>query len=297
MAGLGTFDKHGIDMNRKEADFDYFIVDQDWEKFSDEEHETWGILFERMAKMLPGYACKEYLDGLDKLDFNKHQIPNFKEISTKLRAMTGWEVVAVPGLIPEKAFFEMLASRKFPAGDFIRTRDQLDYIEEPDVFHDGFGHLPILTNPVFADYMQAYGEAGLKAMEHKAVKYLTRLYWYTVEFGLIETEEGLRIFGGGIVSSSSETEFSLHSDSPNRIGLDIERVMLTDYRYDDFQQTYFVIKSFEDLFKQTIETDFAPLYERIKQAEQYKPTQILPSDKVYHKGTNEYALSKEKEKA
>lgn len=292
MAGLGTFDKHGIDMNKKDADPSYFIVDQNWEQFSAEEHETWGILFERMSKMLPGYACQEYLDGLDKLDFNKHEIPHFERMSKKLKAMTGWEVVAVPGLIPDYAFFEMLANRKFPAGDFIRTRDQLDYIEEPDVFHDGFGHLPILTNPVFADYIQAYGEAGLKAMEYKCVDRLTRLYWYTVEFGLINTPDGLRIFGAGIVSSSSETKFSLESDSPNRIGLDIERIMKTKYRYDDFQATYFVIESFEDLFKQTVETDFTPLYERIKQEEQYEPTQVLESDKVYHRGTNEYAMHK-----
>lgn len=288
MVDLGTASKHGIDLTRKEEKPSYFIVDQNWEQFTAEEHGTWKILYERMRKMLPGYACKEYLKGLDDLDINPEQIPDFRRLSDTLRAKTGWEIVAVPGLIPDKPFFEMLANRQFPAGDFIRTRDQLDYIEEPDVFHDAFGHVPLLSNPIFADYLQEYGKAGEKAMKHNCVSRLARLYWYTVEFGLINTDEGLRIYGAGIVSSSGETRFSLEDPSPNRVKFDLERMLKTKFRYDDYQETYFVIDSFEQLFAETA-IDFTPLYERILNEEEYGPGDLAPHDVVLHRGTGEYA--------
>ena len=169
----------------------------------------------------------------------------------------------MPGLVPDEVFFNHLANRRFPAGQFIRTRAQLDYLQEPDIFHDVFGHVPLLTDPVFADYMEAYGKGGLRAMKFGRLKNLAALYWYTVEFGLIETPKGLRIYGAGISSSKDESIFALDDPSPNRLRFDLERVMRTRYRIDDFQQTYFVIRSYDELFRATVDTDFAPLYERL----------------------------------
>ena len=174
-----------------------------------------------------------------------------------LTKATGWQVVAVPGLIPDREFYQLLSERKFPAGNFIRRADQLDYLEEPDVFHDVFGHVPLLMDPVFADYVQAYGAGGLRREREGRVHFMARLYWYTVEFGLLNTPEGLRICGAGIVSSKTESVFSLESPSPNRIGFDLARVMQTHYRIDDFQETYFVVDSFDQLFDLAT-TDFTP---------------------------------------
>jgi phenylalanine-4-hydroxylase len=272
-----------------------FLIPQDWAHYTPEEHETWNILYNRLKDFLPGRACQEYIDCLDSLPIGKG-IPDFRDLNAVIKPKTGWEVVAVPGLIPDKAFFEMLANRKFPAGNFIRKREQLDYIEEPDVFHDVFGHVPLLTHPVFADYMEKYGRAGEKAMAHKTVNRLSRLYWFTVEFGLINTPEGMRIYGAGIVSSPSETHFSLNDPSPNRLEFDLKRVMRTQYRYDDFQETYFVINSFQELFDATIPVDFAPIYEEIKTQPEYGLFDIAPTDKVLHRGTGDYARNSTREK-
>lgn len=295
MVDLGTAKEHGIDLTLREEKPEYYIVDQNWEKFTAEEHGSWKILYERMSKLLPGRACNEYLEGLKKLDINPNEIPDFRRLNEKLMAMTGWEVVSVPGLIPYKPFFEMLANKKFPSGDFIRTREQLDYIQEPDIFHDAFGHIPLLTDPVFADYVQEYGKAGEKAMEYKCVERLARLYWYTVEFGLIQTDEGLRIYGAGILSSSGETIFSLEDKSPNRIGFNLERALKTKFRYDDYQETYFVIDSFEQLFEETTTRDFTPIYETLLEEDQYHASEIIDSDRVIHKGTGEYAATTQRE--
>jgi phenylalanine-4-hydroxylase len=201
-------------------------------------------------------------------------------------------VVAVPGLVPDDVFFEHLANRRFVAGQFIRRPDQLDYLQEPDVFHDVFGHVPMLAHPVFADYMQAYGQGGLRAQKFNAIHKLARLYWYTVEFGLIRSGEGLGIYGAGIVSSRGESIFALDDPSPNRIAFDMERVMRTDYRIDDYQQTYFVIDSFEQLLRATLDTDFAPLYARLEGLPDLAVTDILPEDRVITRGTQDYALAK-----
>lgn len=206
--------------------------------------------------------------------------------------LTGWQVVAVPGLVPDEVFFDHMANRRFVAGNFIRRPDQLDYLQEPDVFHDVFGHVPMLADPVFADYLAAYGRGGVRAMELGALKQLGRLYWYTVEFGLVQEAEGLRIYGAGIVSSSAESRFALDDPSPNRIGFDLRRVMRTEYRIDDFQQNYFVIPSFDELLRVTIETDFAPLYEEILPLPDIPVAEILPEDDVITHGTQEYAHSK-----
>ena len=233
-------------------------------------------------------ACREFLDGLTKLDLASDQIPDFERLSDVLEPLTGWRVVAVPALVPDEVFFDHLAARRFPAGRFIRRPDQIDYIQEPDVFHDVFGHLPMLVHPQFADYMQAYGKGGQRALaEFGALKNLARLYWYTVEFGLIAAPEGLRIYGSGIVSSRAESVYALENPSPNRIAFDLERVMRTDYRIDDFQETYFVIRSFDALLSETYR-DFAALYARLAEGPTYRPDQIAPGDGVLSHGQHSY---------
>lgn len=270
-----------------------WTVPQAWADYSAEDHATWDKLFQRQSAMLPGRAAPEFLAGLDILRLSRPGIPDFEELSDRLGKATGWQVVAVPGLVPDAIFFEHLANRRFVAGRFIRRPDQLDYLQEPDVFHDVFGHVPMLADPVFADYMQAYGEGGLRSLRFGSLDKLARLYWYTVEFGLIRREEGLRIYGAGIVSSRGESHFALEDASPNRIGFDLERVMRTPYRIDDYQQTYFVIDSFEQLLRQTQETDFAPLYERLAEAPDLAITDILPEDTVITRGTQEYATGRQ----
>ncbi|MGH6993024.1 MAG: phenylalanine 4-monooxygenase, partial [Caulobacteraceae bacterium] len=250
-----------------------WTIDQEWERYTSAEHDVWRTLCERQAALLPGRACQAFLDGLKALDLHGGGIPDFRRVNPQLERLTGWTIVAVPGLIPDQVFFEHLASRRFPAGSFIRKASQLDYLQEPDVFHDVFGHVPMLTDPAFADYMQAYGEGGLRASRLAHLHHLARLYWYTVEFGLMESAAGLRIYGAGIVSSRSETVFALEDPSPNRLGFDLERVMRTPYRIDDFQQTYFVIDSFEALRRETYQ-DFAPIYRALEGARVLAPAEI-----------------------
>ena len=266
-----------------------WTVPQDWAHYTAEEHATWDTLFARQGKLLPGRASDAYLRGLDVLHLTKPGIPDFEELSERLMKLTGWQVVAVPGLVPDDVFFDHMANRRFVAGNFIRRPDQLDYIQEPDVFHDVFGHVPMLSDPVFADYLEAYGRGGQRAMELGALKQLGRLYWYTVEFGLVAEPEGLRIYGAGIVSSAAETRFALDSDSPNRLGFDLRRVMRSEYRIDDFQQNYFVIDSFDALLKATVETDFAPLYEEVLAHPDIPIATILPEDRVVTRGTQAHA--------
>jgi phenylalanine-4-hydroxylase len=209
---------------------------------------------------------------------------------------TGWQVVPVPGLLPEEPFFELLANRRFPAGNFIRQRDQLDYIQEPDVFHDLFGHVPILADPVFGDYMEAYGKGGLKAAKLGMVDKLARLYWYTVEFGLIREPQGLRIYGAGILSSNTESVFALESPSPHRIHFNLKRMLQTHYQIDDFQDNYFVINDFKELFDQTYD-DFTPIYAELKGQQEYSAGTLLPTDEVITKGNGEYARDAAKRRA
>jgi phenylalanine-4-hydroxylase len=271
-----------------------WTVPQNWAHYTAEEHATWDTLFARQSQLLPGRASDAYLRGLDVLKLSKPGIPDFEELSERLMTLTGWQVVAVPGLVPDDVFFDHMANRRFVAGNFIRRPDQLDYLQEPDVFHDVFGHVPMLADPVFADYLEAYGRGGQRAMQHDALKYLGRLYWYTVEFGLIQEPEGLRIYGSGIVSSYAESRFALDDPSPNRIGFDIARVMRTEYRIDDFQQNYFVIPSFDELLRVTVETDFAPLYETLKAQDDIPVAAIVEGDDVLTRGTQAYALGKAK---
>ncbi|MES2422452.1 MAG: phenylalanine 4-monooxygenase [Pseudomonadota bacterium] len=269
-----------------------WTIPQNWAAYTAEDHATWDTLFARQSKLLPGRASNAWLRGLDVLKLSKPGIPDFEELSERLTKLTGWSVVAVPGLVPDDVFFDHMANRRFVAGNFIRRPDQLDYLQEPDVFHDVFGHVPMLADPVFADYLAAYGRGGQRALGLDALKYLGRLYWYTVEFGLIAEPEGLRIYGSGIVSSYAETRFALDDPSPNRIALDLARVMRTEYRIDDFQQNYFVIPSFEELLRLTVETDFAPLYEELKALPDIPVARIEPGDVVITEGTQEYAIAK-----
>lgn len=266
-------------------------IDQRWRAYGAEEHARWDALGARMMALLPGRASSTYLKALETLDLSAGGIPDFNRLSDRLEALTGWRVVGVPGLVPDEAFFDHLANRRFPAGCFIRDADEMDYIEEPDVFHDVFGHVPLLADPVYADFMAAYGRGGLRARSLGRLENLARLYWYTIEFGLIREAAGLRIFGAGIMSSPKETVFALEDPSPNRIGFDLERVMRTNYRIDDFQQSYFVIDSFEDLLAQATQ-DFAPLYDRLADGVACPPEAILPGDEVLHRGTQAYFAGK-----
>jgi phenylalanine-4-hydroxylase len=239
-----------------------YTCPQDYAAYSAADHDTYRRLYERQAALLPGRACDAFISALPSLGASGH-IPRFEEINERLHRATGWEIVGVPGLIPEVPFFTLLANRKFPVTDWIRRPEEFDYIVEPDVFHDLFGHVPLLFNPVFADHMQQYGQGGLKADGLKSCELLSRLYWYTVEFGLIRQPDGLRAYGAGILSSPGELQYAVESSEPQRLPLDIERVMRTRYKIDSFQQTYFVIDSFDELFEKTA-PDFAPVYARVK---------------------------------
>jgi phenylalanine-4-hydroxylase len=271
---------------------DDHVIDQNWDGYTADEHAVWDFLYRRQRDILADRADPAMLNGLEALDLNRGGIPNFALLNEELKRRTGFTVVAVPGLVPDEVFFTHLANRRFPAGQFIRGRHQLDYLQEPDIFHDVFGHVPLLTNPVFADYMEAYGKGGLRAMKFGRLKNLSALYWYTVEFGLIETPKGVRIYGAGISSSKDESIFALEDSSPNRLRFNLERVMRTDYRIDDFQQTYFVIRSYDELFRATVDTDFAPLYERLADGVSFRPETVLTDDGVIHRGTQGYAKAK-----
>jgi phenylalanine-4-hydroxylase len=265
-----------------------FTIEQDWAAYTGEEHAIWRTLFHRQQKILEGRACREFLDGLEGLGVAADGIPDFRRLNGILGRTTGWTIVAVPGLVPDAVFFEHLAHRRFPSTCFIRSRDQLDYLQEPDIFHDIYGHVPMLMNPVFADYMQAYGQGGLKALRLDALHYLARLYWYTVEFGLIRTATGLRIYGSGIVSSKGESIYCLEDAAPNRILFDLLRVMRTQYRIDDYQESYFVIDGFDQLFAAT-RPDFTPYYAALRREADLAPGVVLDDDAVLHRGAGRAA--------
>src|SRR5215475_3312508 len=260
-----------------------FTLDQPYERYGATDHATWRTLFERQARLLRGRACEEFLAGLSGLGVVADGLPRFETLSEVLHRATRWRIVAVPGLVPDHIFFEHLANRRFPVTWWIRRPDQMDYLQEPDAFHDIYGHVPLLMNPVFADYMQLYGQGALKALGLDALGMLGRLYWFTVEFGLIRTAAGLRIYGSGIVSSKGESIYCLESTSPNRIVFDLMRIMRTQYRIDSFQKTYFVIDSFEQLFEAT-SPDFTPYYAALRGLPDIPAGDILASDVVLQRG-------------
>lgn len=277
---------HGLAAGAQPANPDWTIP-QGWENYTPQEHGVWKTLFERQTKLLPGHACDAFVEGMRNLPIGPDRIPDFRRLSEVLMKRNGWQIVAVPGLVPDDVFFEHLANRRFPAGQFIRKANELDYLEEPDVFHDVFGHVPMLMHPVIADFIQAYGQGGLRALRLGKLPYLARVYWYTVEFGLVKQADGVRVYGAGIASSRAETVFSTDDASPNRLGFDLERVMRTLYRIDDFQETYFLLDNLEQLLE-LANIDFLAAYERASAATALQPGDVLPTDRVLHRGTGAY---------
>jgi len=264
-----------------------WTIDQDWESYTPAEHDRWDRLFARQKQVLEGRACTAFLTAMDSLELSPSGIPHMGRLSDRLERLTGWRVVPVSDLVPDEIFFDHLANRRFPAGAFIRPEAEFDYLEEPDVFHDVFGHVPLLADPVFSDFMQAYGRGGARALALGQLANLARLYWYTVEFGLIREAGGLRLFGAGILSSPRESVFALEDPSPHRIGFDLDRIMRTRYIIDDFQKTYFVIDSFEALLEACY-ADFGDVYGRVKTAPDIAPDALTDTDKVLHRGTLAY---------
>lgn len=273
-----------------------WTIDQGWANYSTAEHATWRTLFTRQSKLLPSRACDEFVAGMKQLAISADQIPDFRRLSDILAKHTGWQVVAVPGLVPDNVFFEHLANRRFPAGNFIRQPEQLDYLQEPDVFHDVFGHVPMLLNPVIADFIQAYGKGGLRAQKLGQLDKLARVYWYTVEFGLLLQDGEPRIYGAGIASSATESVFALDDASPNRITFNLERVLQTRYRIDDFQESYFVIDGLDELLR-LAQIDFEPIYQRLQGQPEHDPGDVLASDHVIARGNGSYHAAKRKEHA
>lgn len=268
-----------------------FLQDQGYDAYSREDHATWARLAQRQRAILEGRVCDAFLEGLDRLGISDAGIPDFRAMNATLKATSGWEVVAVPGLVPDVVFFKLLADRKFPAGYWIRKPEQIDYIEEPDVFHDVFGHVPLIMQRRYADYLEDYGRAGLEAARHGTLHRLARLYWYTVEFGLAQTKDGLRIVGAGIASSPGESVFALESPSPNRVAFDLARVMRTRYRIDDFQETYFVLDS-PDAWPRLDIAELTPLWRALDRDADLDPGDILPDDAVLTRGTGVYHREK-----
>jgi phenylalanine-4-hydroxylase len=283
-----TAEKHGLAAGEAgRPDSPDWTIPQRWSDYTAAEHAVWKTLFERQTALLRGRACDAFVDGMHALPIEPDRIPDFERLSDVLMPATGWRIVAVPGLVPDEVFFDHLAHRRFPAGQFIRRAEQLDYLEEPDVFHDVFGHAPLLLNPVIADFIQAYGAGGLRAQRLGTLPLLARVYWYTVEFGLVRQDEGPRIYGAGIASSRTESVFSLDDDSPHRLGFELERVMRTRYRIDDFQECYFVLDRLDDLLE-LAHIDFAPVYERASRQRALEPRELLPTDRVFTRGTGRY---------
>lgn len=255
-----------------------YTVEQDYSRYSLTEQDLWKRLYARQSALVPSFACDEFIDILGVLNFG-NGIPHFDEINAKLFPATRWTLVAVPGLVPDDVFFTHLANRRFPVSVWLRKPEEFEYIVEPDIFHDFFGHVPMLFNKVFADYLEAYGKGGVKAKGLDALDYLARLYWYTVEFGLIRTPKGLRTYGAGTLSSAGELPYCIQSQKPNRIKFDLLRVMQSKYKIDTFQETYFVIDSFQELFDATA-PDFTPHYVQLKRRADIAANATIAEDKL-----------------
>lgn len=256
-----------------------YTCEQEWDAYTPDEHDRYRRLFARQYEHVHGRACDEFIAALKHLSSDSG-IPRFEDINAVLAPATGWQLVAVPGLIPEREFFTLLAGRRFPVTSWLRTEAEFDYIVEPDLFHDLFGHVPLLFDPVFARYMQAFGEGGLRAEGLHALEFLSRLYWYTVEFGLMHTGQGLRVYGAGILSSVGELDFCLTSPAPHRVAFDLLRTMRTRYKIDTYQETYFVITGFDQLFDATA-ADFAPLYQAVRDLPSLAPGEVVPGEAQY----------------
>ncbi len=254
-----------------------YLIRESWEHFTQQEHNLWTYLYDRQLTIFPKCVAKENLEGLEKLHIRRDRIPQFSEVTGRLKGLTGWDVVAVPGLVPDEIFFKLLSEKKFPSTCFIRTPDKVDYLQEPDIFHDMFGHIPLLAHKTFADYMEAFAHIALNCLKRNELKRASRLYWFTIEFGLIQTAEGLRTYGSGIVSSYKETLYCVESPTPLRIPFSMERIMRTNYRIDDIQENYFVIKSFDDLFQSTL-TDPNILIDKVASMADIEPGTLFEGE-------------------
>ncbi len=255
----------------------HYIVPQNWTTYTETQHALWRKLYARQEKLIPGRACDAFIEGLQTLGASQG-IPEFSRTSEALMKATGWQLVAVPGLVPDPVFFEHLSQRRFPVTVWLREPHEFDYIVEPDIFHDFFGHVPMLFNKVFADHLQEYGKGGLKALKLDGLAFLARLYWYTMEFGLVESAQGIRIYGAGILSSGGEIEYCLSHSKPNRIAFRLERVMRTLYKIDSYQETYFIIRDFQQLLDDTA-PDFTALYAQLHTIESLPANTLLPDEK------------------
>jgi phenylalanine-4-hydroxylase len=281
-------------MSEDSCTYAHLIIDQGWSAYTQDDHDTWKALYDRQMEVLRPRVCQEFLDGVVALGFTPNQIPKFSEVNERLKALTGWQIVATKGLVKSKAFFDMLKDRKFPSGNFIRSKEQLDYLEEPDIFHDLFGHIPLLSNSAYAEYMFEYGKGGERALKYKTTKNLARLNWWTIEFGLIRKNDTLKLYGAGLASSFGEAQYCLDDPSAHHIHFDLERCMRTKVYINDMQPCYFVIDSFEDLFEKAVSTDFSPMYksfkgmEGIEKADEFLPFEIQDSDQVIRVGTQDY---------
>ena len=255
-----------------------YTVSQDYSRYTPAEQDLWKRLYARQSALVPKYASEEFIAILGALNFGAG-IPHFDDINARLAPATGWTLVAVPGLVPDDVFFTHLANRRFPVSVWLRSPAEFEYIVEPDIFHDFFGHVPLLFNKVFADYLEAYGKGGVKAKGLDALNYLARLYWYTVEFGLIRTPKGLRTYGAGLLSSAGELPYCIESTKPNRIRFDLLRVMQSNYKIDTFQETYFVIDSFKELFDATA-PDFTPYYAELRTRRDLAANETIAADNI-----------------
>jgi phenylalanine-4-hydroxylase len=238
--------------------------------YTADENATWAELYVRQQELVKNYACPEYMEGVVALGLPEDRVPQLTEVSASLHKQTGWGVAAVPALISFSRFFKLLANRQFPAATFIRRREDMDYLQEPDIFHEIYGHCPLLTNPVYANFMEAYGKIGVSADE-KDLPMLARLYWFTVEFGLIKTQQKTLCYGAGLLSSNGETVYSLESDIPERKVFSIVDALRTPYRYDIFQTVYFVIESFEQMY-QLIQEDLIGQIQEARKLGMFAPT-------------------------
>lgn len=266
---------------RKSGNADDWTVPQDWQRFSDADHERWAEMVSFQTHALQGLASHAFLDGIEKVGLDKGGIPNFNTFNPQFRDVTGWEVVPVAGVIPNEPFFKMLSERRFPVANFLRSGGAKDYNDEPDMFHDVYGHLPMFADPTFAEFMVAYGRAGLRAERIGMSDWLGRLYLHTVEFGLVREGEELRAYGAGLLSSHAETVHAQTSDKPRRLRFDLPRLMRTQWLFDTFQPTYFVIDSFDALLEEMETTSLRQVYDNVRDLPLIPIGAADPSDEPY----------------
>ena len=244
-----------ISKDRPAKNWQDYVVPQCWEAFTADDHAVWDLLFARQVELLGSRVVSPFLDGIDLLRLSHPGVPDVEGLNAILEPRTGWRVVAVPGLVPDDIFFAMLAERIFPVGNFIRTREQLDYLEAPDCFHDMFGHIPMLAHHDFAEMAEHVGRLGIAACAAGEGERAARLYWHTVEFGLAREHGELKILGAGLASSFGEAHFSLESDQVERVPFSIERAVRTAYKHDAFQPRYLVSGSLEQTIADVLSLD------------------------------------------